>query len=301
MKRVLAWVLVLVLCLGLFAGCKKNNTEPTGGSNVVDTADLEAALEYIKTVYRKVSETTPKDYKRIGVVPVNGHQFEVVWTADVGEEYVKVVKEADGMVTIDVNEESKEEVPYVLTATISDGNGNEVSHSWNHILPATASAEDMLEIVKAAYALEPGATMGYDVTLTGEITMIKTPYDPSYKNITVVIVVAGAEDMPIECYRLKGEGCEDLRIGDTITVTGMLKNYNGTIEFDAGCSLDAVVKGEEVKAPEDPKQIVKEAYALGANQTLKYEATLTGTITEVTTPYNAQYGNVTVKIGRAHV
>ena len=294
MKRVLAWVMVLVLCLGLFAGCKKNNTEPTGGSNVVDTADLEAALEYIKTVYRKVSETTPKDYKRIGVVPVNGHQFEVVWTADVGEEYVKVVKEADGMVTIDVNEESKEEVPYVLTATISDGNGNEVSHSWNHILPATASAEDMLEIVKAAYALEPGATMGYDVTLTGEITMIKTPYDPSYKNITVVIVVAGAEDMPIECYRLKGEGCEDLRIGDTITVTGMLKNYNGTIEFDAGCSLDAVVKGEEVKAPEDPKQIVKEAYALGANQTLKYEATLTGTITEVTTPYNAQYGNVTV-------
>ena len=26
----------------------------------------------------------------------------------------------------------------------------------------------------------------------------------------------------------------------TITVTGSIKNYQGTIEFDAGCKLDAV-------------------------------------------------------------
>ena len=30
--------------------------------------------------------------------------------------------------------------------------------------------------------------------------------------------------------------------GATITVTGTIKNYKGTIEFDKGCTLDAIVK-----------------------------------------------------------
>ena len=294
MKRIIAWALVLILCLGMFAGCKKGDADSTDGAVVVDTAALEAALEYVKTVYRKTSETTPKDFQRIAVVPVNGVEYEVVWTVNVAEELVKVLEPENGMVTIDVNEQSSEEVPYELTATISDSYGNSVSHTWKHILPAAISLEDMLEIVKAAYALPSGESMGYDVTLVGKITMINTPWSDEYQNITVTIVIEGAEDMPIQCYRLKGEGAKDLKIGDIITVTGMLKNYNGTIEFDAGCTLDAVIPGEEVKAPEDPKQIVDEAYALGANQSLPYEATLTGVITEVGTPYNAQYGNVTV-------
>ena len=293
MKRVLAWILVVVLCLGLFAGCKKNkDTDPTtGGDTTVTTADLQAALEYIKTVYKKPAEKTPKDYQRIGVVPVNGKQFEVVWTADVGEEFIKVVKGTDGMVTIDVKEDVEEEVKYVLTATISDDQGNSVSHSWNHLIP---TASNMVAIVEEAYALQPGETMGYEVTLTGKITQINTPYDASYKNISVTIVVEGAEDKPIMCYRLKGEGADKLKPNDIITVTGTIKNYNGTIEFDAGCTLDALIEGEAVKAPTDPKQIIKEAYALAQGGALPYEATLTGVITKVNTEYNPQYKNVTV-------
>ena len=296
MKRVIAWVLLVALCLGVFAGCKKDETDPTDGVSVVDTADLEAALEYVKTVYRKPSETTPKDFKRIGVVPVNGVEYEVVWTANVGEEYIKIVKGTDGMVTVDVNEEVTEDVKYVLTATISDAAGNSVSHSWNHILPAAVSNEDMIEIVKAAYALASGESMGYDVTLTGKITRINTAWDDSYQNITVTIVIAGAEDMPIQCYRMKGEGAKDLKVGDTITVTGMLKNYNGTIEFDAGCTLDAVIAGETVEAPDDVGQILKDAYALEKNMSLEYVATLTGKITKINSPYNPSYKNVSVTI-----
>ena len=293
MKRVLAWILVVVLCLGLFAGCKKNkDTDPTtGGDATVATADLQAALEYIKTVYKKPAEKTPKDYQRIGVVPVNGKQYEVVWSADVGEEFIKVVKGTDGMVTIDVNEQVEAEVKYVLTATISDDQGNSVSHSWNHLIP---TASNMVAIVEEAYALKPGESMGYEVTLTGKITQINTPYDAGYKNITVTIVVEGAEDKPIMCYRLKGEGADKLKPNDIITVTGTIKNYNGTIEFDAGCTLDAVIEGEAIKAPTDPKQIIKEAYALAQGGALPYEATLTGVITKVNTEYNPQYKNVTV-------
>ena len=47
-------------------------------------------------------------------------------------------------------------------------------------------------------------------------------------------------------YGAQGAGVEGIQPGYTVTVTGTIKNYNGTIEFVAGCSLDAVVKGEEV-------------------------------------------------------
>ena len=81
-------------------------------------------------------------------------------------------------------------------------------------------------------------------TLTGVIVKIPTAYSPDYKNITVDMIVAGMADHVIECYRLAGEGADTLVIGDTITVTGTIKNYKGLIEFDKGCSLDSVVKGE---------------------------------------------------------
>ena len=103
------------------------------------------------------------------------------------------------------------------------------------------SAKDV-RILMAAYALEEGMSMEKPVTLTGVIHKIPTAYSPDYKNITVDMTIAGLVDYPIECYRLSGEGAETLAIGDTITVTGIIKNYKGLIEFDKGCTLDAVVK-----------------------------------------------------------
>ena len=77
------------------------------------------------------------------------------------------------------------------------------------------------------------------VTLTGVITAAEE-YSEKYDNITVTIQIDDMEDMPIVCFRMKGEGVKDLAVGDTITVEGTIKNYKGTIEFDAGCALTAV-------------------------------------------------------------
>ena len=46
----------------------------------------------------------------------------------------------------------------------------------------------------------------------------------------------------MKCFRLKGEGAESLKVGDVITVSGIIKNYvhssgDSEIEFDAGCTL----------------------------------------------------------------
>ena len=157
------------------------------------------------------------------------------------------------------------------------------------------------KIVNAAYALEKDTFLadGAEFTLTGVISSVQTPYDSNFKNVSVFIIIEGLEDKPILCYRLKGDGADTIKIGDTITVTGKIKNYNGTVEFDAGCSLDSFEVGDvEVEIYESPEAIVNAAYALGNQETLSagHTYTLTGKITEIGTPYSEQYKNITVTI-----
>ena len=185
MKKILSWILIFTLCLGLFAGCGSNEdenptTQPTISETqppVVSTEDLQSAMEYIRTIYRGAPEKTPQDFQRIGNVPINGVDYEVVWTVNVDEDVIKIVKETNGMVTIDVNELCENDTPYELTATITDSNGNTVTHTWKHLLPA---AMDMGEILEEAYALENGASLPYDATLTGKVISIDTAWNPDY-------------------------------------------------------------------------------------------------------------------------
>ena len=91
--------------------------------------------------------------------------------------------------------------------------------------------------VIAAYALAEDTAMTSESTITGVVVAIPTAWSDEYQNITVNMVAAGLEDYLIQCYRLTGEGAKDLKEGDEITVTGILKNYKGTVEFDKGCTL----------------------------------------------------------------
>lgn len=108
------------------------------------------------------------------------------------------------------------------------------------LIPADSVAS-VKNLIKA-YALEENAAMTENVTVTGVVVAIPTAWSDEYQNITVDIVAAGLEEYVIQCYRLSGEGASQLAEGDTITVTGLIKNYKGTVEFDKGCTLDAVVK-----------------------------------------------------------
>lgn len=117
------------------------------------------------------------------------------------------------------------------------------------------------EILNAAYALELNGILsgGHTYTLTGVITEINTAYDASYGNVTVTIVVGDLTDKPIECFRLKGEGVENLEVGDTITVSGQILKYDnkteaGKVEFNSGCTLvssNACAHVEETIAGKD--------------------------------------------------
>lgn len=107
--------------------------------------------------------------------------------------------------------------------------------------PTPEPTEDPeVRLVEEAYELAAGEFLPGIHTLSGTVLEINTPWSDRYQNITVTIQVGELAHRPIMCFRLEGNGADQLNVGDTITVTGVLTNYKGTIEFDEGCHLDAV-------------------------------------------------------------
>ena len=286
MKRSICVALLLALCISVFAAC---------GNTATETVDyLESAKDYLYNTYKNAAEVYVADYKLIAQIIVGDKTFPVEWTTDASEENVKLVKGADNMYTVDINEKNPEEVTYTLTATVKDETGKSATVSFTRRTPAAIIIDEGMsyeEIVEAAYKLEAGITMDGEFRLYGKIVKIDTAYSDQYKNITVTIQVGELADKPMMCYRLAGDGADKLAVGDMITVEGKIKNYNGTIEFDAGCKLLSV--GYEKK---DQTAILEAAYKLEEGIAMTDAVTLTGVIAKIDTAYSDQYKNITVTI-----
>ncbi len=151
---------------------------------------------------------------------------------------------------------------------------------------------DPEKIMAAALKLAVGEDMGYDVTLRGEVVGMDTAYNPDFDNVSVVIKVAGTN---LLCYRLTGKDADKIMVGDTITVTGRIKNYNGKIQFGQGCTMRKREAGEAQQLT-TVADIMEAAFKLEPGSTLPHDVTLTGKITEINTPYAAAYKNITVTI-----
>ena len=112
-----------------------------------------------------------------------------------------------------------------------DSSSNEDSSSEEEELD-----EEAIAIVDEAYTLSAGEALDGTYELTGTVTEIDIDYTAS-KGVCLYFVVKGRESKPIYCYQLKGDNASIVSKGDTITVSGTIKNYKGTIEFDKGCIL----------------------------------------------------------------
>ena len=94
----------------------------------------------------------------------------------------------------------------------------------------TPAESEIQKVLDEAANLAANATLTGDRTLTGTIKTILEPYTDQYQNISFILTDGVAD---IEVHRGKGTGIENLAVGDTVTVTGTIKNYNGEkIEFD---------------------------------------------------------------------
>ena len=159
-------------------------------------------------------------------------------------------------------------------------------------LPATSFA-NTADVIDAAYELEPGRALGGLFTMTGIVTGYT--FNATYGDANITIVVEGSEDQPMYCYQAKGNAAANVEIGDTVTVKGMIKNHQGTVELDNPRILEHV-KGsiEDLPAETDPATILNMAYALEDGESINGVFVLTGTIT--TYAYSNDFGDAGITI-----
>ena len=253
---------------------------------------LEDAAEFVKANYDKSSKANPAprttaDFEVYDQITIKGQVFDIEWSTDT--QYVTADKKDNHVVLINIAEDAPEETVYNLIAVVKDSLGKQVVLNMPKTLPQGSTDPSLEEIVLAAYQLADGEYLPKAVRLAGFIVDIPTAYSEQYGNITVNIKVLALAENIIQCYRLSGDGCADLKVGDLITVEGKIKNYKGTIEFDKPV-LVGMGDIPDQSATLDP------AFLLADGEAMKGVQVLCGVIESIPTAYSEQYGNITVNL-----
>lgn len=102
----------------------------------------------------------------------------------------------------------------------SSGEGGETPE-----IPTTSQIQAILDV---AADLSNQEKLSGERTATGTVKEITEPYKSQYKNISFILTDGVAE---ILVHRAYGDCAATLKVGDTVTVTGNIINYKGTIEF----------------------------------------------------------------------
>lgn len=125
MKKIISVVLLLALCIGCFAGCAPK-----------EDAALNAAAEYLYAMYKDADTVTSADYSVVSQVRIDDVTYPITWTADAAEN-VAITAGENNMTVVKITA-GAEDVNYKLTATLKNEDGQEVSVSFDHTIPAAA-------------------------------------------------------------------------------------------------------------------------------------------------------------------
>lgn len=211
--KILVFVLLVALCLSCFAACNKTPQE------------LVDARDYLYNQYKEFDgKATPADFNRVGAVMINGTKYPIEWTVEVKtegqSESVKVVKNEDGTVTVDVDEKAAVEISYDLVATISNAKGKTITVTFHHTVP------QWRELTWAEYMAKE---KGEAVVIKGKVASISSKSTGDKYNLMYIYdndggyyVYSLTED-PLTTY-------PNLALGMTVQVTGEKDIYNGTHE-----------------------------------------------------------------------
>ena len=155
------------------------------------------------------------------------------------------------------------------------------------VIPAESAIQKILD---EAASLENKAKLEGDRTATGTVKEITEAYTDQYKNISFILTDGVAE---ILVFRAKGDCAASLKVGDTVTATGEIINYEGTIEFQYAALTTDKENGGEVEGVVTIASILEEAATLGDGETLSGTRKAGGIVKEITDAYSSQYKNIT--------
>ena len=243
MKKLLILLLALVMCLTALTSCDQvlgMFWQPEEPTPEVETTDADLALQYLNTMYRESNVSSNKDYTVENTVIGGNTTFTVVWTIG-GTELVTLVVSEDGKTTkVDLPRDNAEVVEFTLTATITDAEGKEYSKTFNRTLPVYSipAADSTLSIPQANALGLSSAHNEYTegkYYVTGTVTKIASD---KYGNM----YIADADGNELYVYgtwSADGETRYDALdkkpvVGDTVTVYGIIGQYNGAPQMKNG-------------------------------------------------------------------
>ena len=123
------------------------------------------------------------------------------------------------------------------TATYSSASGNKTATWTIEVVDGSENHPYNVETaLSAAGDLNSGSSLSGTRYAIGTISEITTAYNPSYKNISFNIVDAGGNGDTLMAFRCAATSKEDYVKGDLVLISGTIINYNGTIEFNSGCT-----------------------------------------------------------------
>ncbi len=162
MKKLIACVLALVMCLSVFAGCNSGKapetTEPSAPAAPSAADGLENAKAYLRTMYKDKVGKVLRDFDLVSQVKIGAFTYDIEWTTDAAAENVAISAPADNKVTIDVNENpGEEDLVFTLTATLT-AEGKSVSADFEFYVPGTPASSGGPTFVEVP---EVGSTYKY--------------------------------------------------------------------------------------------------------------------------------------------
>ncbi len=248
---------------------------------------VDAFHNYV-TVEKTDAEKVAYEAEKLGI-PAKVQKDTVLDLAATGSLYkdvaitytVEGATYADGKLTL---VQGDKDAVVKVTATIKAG--TETKEVVVEIkVEAKAADMSVAEVLNKLFALESGESLAGIHVLQGTITEFAYAYDAEKNNCSVWLDVQGKK---IEAYKLVGGA--DLAVGDVITVTGVLKRYKDTYEFDGGCTYSKTLSVEEAKQ----LVVLDKLFALESGESLPGKYVLQGTITEFAYAYDAEKNNCSV-------
>lgn len=238
-KLVLCIALILVFATAICAVSVTLN--PTDKKDPNDVTGLNNAKEYLSTMLKNASLSTGADFTRPAVLKNTEGSYTVEWKLTVTSgpaEGITLGAVENGLLSIDVDEFSPEEIVYTLTATITDENGNTETLTFNHKVPAfkintyeeyiagcIAGSKEEVFTVKGyviGISAKPGGSSEGSIWLVDEDGNGYYAYKPTLSEE----VLETRESMNAAFPR-----------GTEIVVKGTVTKYGGCYEFNKDCEI----------------------------------------------------------------
>ena len=205
MKKLIALILALVMCLSVFAACNEQPAPETTAPQVTDPAPSAAdglanAKAYLRTMYKDKVGKVMRTFDVVSQVKIGEFTYDIEWTTEADPAFVQVSPAEGNKVSIVIGENTNEEdYIFTLNATIS-AEGKSETAVLDFYIPGTPASSGGPAWVEAPevggtykYALvqaELGKTLYFTGAMSGNY--LATSEDPTQAvDVTIEEVEGG--------------------------------------------------------------------------------------------------------------